>query len=60
MLIVCEEWRGRGEGGGGLNRGFTVSTFVDFLSGLHNCLKFSQPLSCLYQAMQRWKTFSIA
>ena len=28
--------------------------------GLHNCLKFSQPLSCLYQAMQTWKTFSIA
>ena len=31
-----------------------------FVSGLHNCLKFSQPLSCLYQAMQTRKTFSIA
>ena len=25
---------------------------LDFVSGLHNCLEFSQPLSCLYQAMQ--------
>ena len=32
---------------------------LDFVSGLHNCLEFSQPLSCLYQAMQTWKTFSI-
>ena len=32
----------------------------DFVSGLHNCLEFSQPLSCLYQAMQTRKTFSIA
>ena len=22
------------------------------VEGLHNCLEFSQPLSCLYQAMQ--------
>ena len=27
--------------------------------GLHNCREFSQPLSCLYQAMQTRKTFSI-
>ena len=33
---------------------------VDFVSGLHNCLEFSQPLSCLYQAMQTRKTFSVA
>ena len=33
---------------------------LDFVSGLHNCLEFSQPLSCLYQAMQTRKTFSIA
>ena len=33
---------------------------LDFVSGLHNCLEFSQPLSCLYQAMQTQKTFSIA
>ena len=32
----------------------------DFVSGLHNCLKFSQPLWCLYQAIQTQKTFSIA
>ena len=24
---------------------------LDFVSGLHNCLEFCQPLSCLYQAM---------
>ena len=33
---------------------------LDFVSGLHNCLEFSQPLSWLYQAMQPRKTFSIA
>ena len=32
---------------------------LDLVSGLHNCLEFSQPLSCLYQAMQRRETFSI-
>ena len=32
---------------------------LDFVSRLHNCLAFSQPLSCLYQAMQTRKTFSI-
>ena len=26
--------------------------------GLYNCLEFSQPLSCLYPAMQTRKTFS--
>ena len=26
----------------------TVVETVDFVSGLHNCLEFSQPLSCLY------------
>ena len=25
---------------------------IDFVSGLHNCFEFSQPLSCLYQDMQ--------
>ena len=25
---------------------------LDYVSGLRNCLEFSQPLSCLYQAMQ--------
>ena len=24
----------------------------DFVTGLHNCQEFSQPLECLYQAMQ--------
>ena len=33
---------------------------LDFVSRLHKCLEFSQPLSCLYQAMQTRKTFSIA
>ena len=32
----------------------------DEVEGLHNCLEFSQPLSCLYLAMQTRKTFSIA
>ena len=31
----------------------------DEVEGLHNCLEFSQPLSCLYQAMQTRKKFSI-
>ena len=26
--------------------------YHNFVSGLHNSLKFSQPLKCLYQAMQ--------
>ena len=30
----------------------TVMQTLDFVSGLHHCLEFSQPLSCLYQAMQ--------
>ena len=38
----------------------TVMQTLDFVSGLHNRLEFSQPLSCLYQAMQTRKTFSIA
>ena len=29
---------------------------LDFVSGVHVCLEFSQPLSCLYQAMQTRKT----
>ena len=28
---------------------------IDFLSDLHNCLEFCQPLYCLYQAMQTRK-----
>ena len=38
----------------------TVMQTLDIVSGLHNCLEFSQPLSCLYQAMQTRKTFSVA
>ena len=38
----------------------TVMQTLDFVSGLHNCLEFSRPLSGLYQAMQKRKTFSIA
>ena len=30
--------------------------FTHFVSGLHNCIELSQPLSCLYQAMQTRKT----
>ena len=33
---------------------------VDFVSGLHNCREFSQPLECLHQDMQtQEKKFSI-
>ena len=38
----------------------TVMQTLDFVSGLHNCLEFSQPLLCLYRAMQTRETFSIA
>ena len=31
-----------------------MQTF-DFVSGLHNRLEFSQPLPCLYQAMETLK-----
>ena len=44
----------------GLGEFSTVMQALDFVSGLHNCLEFSQPLSCLYQAMQTQQTFSIA
>ena len=30
---------------------------LDFVSGLHNCQEFSQPVECLYQAMHRKKAF---
>ena len=37
-----------------------MQTF-DFVSGLRNCLEFSQALSCLYQAMQtQEKSFPVA
>ena len=36
----------------GLGEFSTVTQTLDFVSGLHNCLEFTQPLSCLYQAMQ--------
>ena len=29
-----------------------VMQTLDVVSGLHNCQEFSQPLECLYQAMQ--------
>ena len=32
----------------GLGEFSTVMQKLDFVSGLHNCLEFSQPLSCLY------------
>ena len=44
----------------GLREFSTVMQTLDFFSGLHNCLELSQPLSCLYQAMETRKTFSIA
>ena len=37
----------------------TVMQTLDVVSGLHNCRKFSQPLSCLYQAMQTRKFFCL-
>ena len=36
----------------------TVMQTLDFVLGLHSCFEFSQPLSCLYPAMQTRKTFS--
>ena len=53
LRFFSEEFEGLGEFS-------TVIQTFDFVSGLHNCLEFSQPLSCLYQAMQTRKTFSIA
>ena len=44
----------------GLEELSTVMYTLDFVSGLHNCLKFSHRRSRLYQAMQTRKTFSIA
>ena len=44
----------------GLGELETVMQTLDFVSGLHNCLQFSHPLSSLYQAVQTQKTFSIA
>ena len=44
----------------GLGELLTVMQYRDEVKGLHNCLEFTQPLSCLYQAMQTRKTFSIA
>ena len=38
----------------------TIMQTQDEVEGLHNGLEFSQPLSCLYQAMQTQKRFSIA
>ena len=38
----------------------TVMQTRDEVEDLHNCLEFSQPLSCLYQAMQTRKAFFIA
>ena len=35
----------------------TVMQARDEVEDLHNCLEFSQPLSCLYQAMQPRKAF---
>ena len=32
---------------------------LDFVSGLYDCVEFSQPISCLYQVMQTRKAFSI-
>ena len=37
-----------------------VVTSHDFISGLKNCLKFSQLLSCLDEAMQTWKKSCIS
>ena len=49
------------KGTGGGRTGYGKREIVTPLSPPHyNCLEFSQPLSCLYQAMQTRKTFSIA
>ena len=44
----------------GLGEFLTIKQTLDCVLSLHNCLEFSQPLLCLYQAMQTQKTFSIA
>ena len=44
----------------GVGKVSTVMQTLHFVSGLLNCLEFSQTFSCLYQAMQKRKTFSIA
>ena len=38
----------------------TVMQTLDCVSGLHNRLEFSQPSSCLDEAMQTWKKSSFA
>ena len=44
---------GTGGGGGGVGTAYDPGDItLDFVSGLHNCLEFSQPLQCLYKAMQ--------
>ena len=43
------------------NYSLEIILCVSFVSGLHNFREFSQPLSCLYQAMQtQEKKFAIA
>ena len=37
----------------GLGEFETVTQTRDEVEGLHNCREFSQPLSCLYQDMQK-------
>ena len=45
----------------GLGEFETVMQTQDEVEGLHNCREFSQPLECLYQAMQtQEKKFSMA
>ena len=55
---ICIAWYKHSRGSDNLRQLCKPET--NFVSGLHNCRKFSQSLSCLYQAMQIQKTFSIA
>ena len=40
----------------GLGEFLKVMQTLEYVSGLHNCLKFSQLSPCLDEAMQTWKS----
>ena len=60
-LLKCPGW-GFGLWGGPVEVGRILDSYANPRRrlGLHNFLEFFQSLSCLYQAMQTRKTFSIA
>ena len=46
--------------GGGLGEFSKFMQPLNYVSGLHNCLKFSQPSLFLGEAMETWKRGSVA